>query len=296
VDHGKVRRAQKPRPHTSLGSEATNSVHKHRSPADRAHPRPECRPAHPSQLVRRMIGVNLDYSRTRWQRRSEIHQSARLVRDTWLATVKIPLPGGFTLEVKRSHRRARVQVTADGRGVVSHAGARLLSDVAERSGLGADLGAALAPMVRRRRRPDPGEVLVDLAVTLADGGECISDLKVLRNQPGLFGEVASQPTAWRVLDAIDDEAWPRCKQPGRGRGPGCGRRAWPPRGGPWTSTPAWWACTPTRNARPRRTRRGSAITLSWSSWTRPARRWGQSCAQARSPPHDHRRRPSCGPR
>jgi hypothetical protein len=88
--------------------------------------------------------------------------------------------------------------------VVSHAGSRLLADVAGRAGLGGDLSAALAPMVARRRRHDPGEVLVDLAVTLADGGECVSDLKVLRNQPGLFGEVASQPTAWRVLDAIDD--------------------------------------------------------------------------------------------
>jgi len=47
-------------------------------------------------------------------------------------------------------------------------------------------------------------VLVDLAVMLADGGECVSDLRVLRNQPGLFGAVASQPTAWRVLDAVDE--------------------------------------------------------------------------------------------
>jgi hypothetical protein len=96
-------------------------------------------------------------------------------------------------------------VTADGRGVVSHAGVRLLADVAERAGVGADLGAALAPMVARRRRHDPGDVLVDLAVMLADGGECVSDLKVLRDQPALFGEVASQPTAWRVLDQVDDE-------------------------------------------------------------------------------------------
>jgi hypothetical protein len=109
------------------------------------------------------------------------------------------------LGVKRSRRRPRVRVTADGRGVVSHAGTRLLSELGERSGLGADLSAALAPVVRRRRRHDPGEVLVDLAVTLADGGECVSDLKVLRDQPDLFGEVASQPTAWRVLDAIDDK-------------------------------------------------------------------------------------------
>jgi Transposase DDE domain group 1 len=98
-----------------------------------------------------------------------------------------------------------LKVTADGRGVVSHAGARLVADMAERAGLGTDLSEALAPIVRRRRRHDPGEVLVDLAVTLADGGECVSDLQVLRDQPSLFGDVASQPTAWRVLDAVDAE-------------------------------------------------------------------------------------------
>lgn len=57
----------------------------------------------------------------------------------------------------------------------------------------------------RQRRPthEPGRVAVDLAVLLADGGEAIADLAVLRQQPGLFGPVASDPTAWRVLDAID---------------------------------------------------------------------------------------------
>jgi hypothetical protein len=40
-------------------------------------------------------------------------------------------------------------------------------------------------------------------VLLADGGEAIADLAVLRQQSGLFGPVASDPTAWRVLDAID---------------------------------------------------------------------------------------------
>ena len=109
------------------------------------------------------------------------------------------------MKVKRSRRRPSVKVTADGRGVVSHAGARMVADMAERAGLGADLTAALAPMVGRRRRHEPGDVLVDLAVTLIDGGECVSDLRVLRDQPGLFGAVASQPTAWRVLDAIDDK-------------------------------------------------------------------------------------------
>lgn len=109
------------------------------------------------------------------------------------------------MKVKRSRRRPSVKVTADGHGVVSHAGARLLADLAERAGLGVDLSAALSPLVKRRRRHAPGDVLVDLAVTLADGGECVSDLKVLSDQPALFGKVASQPTAWRVLDAIDEE-------------------------------------------------------------------------------------------
>jgi hypothetical protein len=36
-------------------------------------------------------------------------------------------------------------------------------------------------------------------VMLADGGDCVSDLASLRDQPELFGQVASVPTAWRVL-------------------------------------------------------------------------------------------------
>lgn len=105
---------------------------------------------------------------------------------------------------RRGRRRPALKVTADGRGVVSHAGVRLLADVAERSGLGADLSGVFASKLKRPRRHAPGDVLVDLAVTLADGGECVSDLKVLRDQRGLFGDVASQPTAWRVLDAVDE--------------------------------------------------------------------------------------------
>ena len=42
-------------------------------------------------------------------------------------------------------------------------------------------------------------MLRDLVVMLADGGDCLSDLAVLRDQPELFGRVASTPTAWRIL-------------------------------------------------------------------------------------------------
>jgi hypothetical protein len=49
----------------------------------------------------------------------------------------------------------------------------------------------------------PGRVAVHLAVMLADGGETNSDLAVLRDQAGLFGPVASDPTAWRLLSDVD---------------------------------------------------------------------------------------------
>ena len=53
--------------------------------------------------------------------------------------------------------------------------------------------------------------MADLAVMIADGGEAISDLAVLRNQPALFGEVASDPTAWRTLHSVDGAALDRIR-------------------------------------------------------------------------------------
>jgi hypothetical protein len=96
-------------------------------------------------------------------------------------------------------------VTADGRGVVSHAGSRLLADLADRTMLTARLSAALARLGKPRAVHDSGRVLADLAVAVADGAECISDIAVLADQPGLFGPVASDSTVWRLLDRLDDQ-------------------------------------------------------------------------------------------
>jgi hypothetical protein len=111
-----------------------------------------------------------------------------------------------TSQVKRNRCRPGLLVTTGGRGVLGHAGARLLADLADTVGLGDALSVAIAPPRTRRGGPDRGEVFVDLAVSLADGGETISDLAVLGDQPGLFGEVASAPTAWRTLEAVDAAA------------------------------------------------------------------------------------------
>jgi len=113
--------------------------------------------------------------------------------------------------VKRNRRRPRLKFTGDGTGIVNHAGLRLVVDLADRVGLTRALSTAMAPTKQRRRGHDRGEVLVDVAVMLADGGETISDLAVLRDQPDLFGTVASHPTVWRTLAAIDDTVLDRIK-------------------------------------------------------------------------------------
>lgn len=95
-------------------------------------------------------------------------------------------------------------VTGDGQGVVGHAGARLLTDLADATGLNSAFSQAFAGLRQRPRGHDPGRIAVDLAVMLADGGEAIADLAVLRNQQALFGSVASDPTAWRLLSQLDE--------------------------------------------------------------------------------------------
>ncbi len=59
-------------------------------------------------------------------------------------------------------------------------------------------------MARRSFEPvhDRGRVLTDVAVMLADGGEAIADIDVLRHQGGVLGPVASPPTVWRALDEV----------------------------------------------------------------------------------------------
>jgi hypothetical protein len=114
--------------------------------------------------------------------------------------------------VQRIAGYPKVQVSADGRGVVSHVGTRLLADVAAAAGLPQVFDAAAGHARQRRSAHAPGRVLTDLAVLLADGGEAISDLAALRHQPGLFGCVASTATAWRVLDGIDTAGLDAVKQ------------------------------------------------------------------------------------
>ncbi len=85
---------------------------------------------------------------------------------------------------------------------MSHAGAALLGQAADKVGLTSALSVRLAGLKRRRRGHDPGRVVRDLAVMLADGGECVADLGATRDQAVLFGKVASDSTAFRTVDRI----------------------------------------------------------------------------------------------
>jgi hypothetical protein len=106
------------------------------------------------------------------------------------------------LRVMRDGRWVTVEVTADGAGLVSHAGTALLGQVADVVGLTGTLSSRLGVLKARRRGHDPGRVIRDLAVMLADGGECVSDLGAVREQAALFGMVASDSTAFRTVDRI----------------------------------------------------------------------------------------------
>ena len=100
-----------------------------------------------------------------------------------------------------------LDVEAGGHGIVSHIGSatRLLADWA---GLTGALSGALA---RRGFSPlhDPGRVLTDLAVAIADGATTIGEIDTLRHQGELFGPVASDTTAWRALAGCDGAALAR---------------------------------------------------------------------------------------
>ena len=97
-----------------------------------------------------------------------------------------------------------VDVRADGTGLCSRAGTSLLALLADRLGVTDGLCAALAGTRVRESGHDPGRVLCDLAVVLADGGRCVSDLAALAGQESLFGEVASVSTARRVVQSVGE--------------------------------------------------------------------------------------------
>ena len=103
-----------------------------------------------------------------------------------------------------SYPRLTVDTTA--KRVVSQAGGVLLVAAAGKVGLDRELSAALAPWRKRWAVLDPGKILLDLAVSVAIGGDCLADISLLRSEPAVFGRVASDPTVSRLVDQLAENA------------------------------------------------------------------------------------------
>jgi len=109
--------------------------------------------------------------------------------------------------VKNIATAARVKVSADGHGVVSHAGMAMLRELADRTGLSAQVTAALADTYRGPWVYAPGEVFADLAAAVADGADCIDAVgQLCGDREHAFGAKASTTTMWRLIDQRIDAA------------------------------------------------------------------------------------------
>lgn len=104
--------------------------------------------------------------------------------------------------MNRNGVRSRVHVQAGSESLISSAGAVLLLQTAQVSGLDRGLCAALSPWRPARAVHDPGKTVLDLAITLALGGDCLADVGLVRAQRDLFGPVASDPTVCRLIDSL----------------------------------------------------------------------------------------------
>ena len=104
--------------------------------------------------------------------------------------------------MQNSARSSTVTVSADGRGLVSQAGAVLLWETLRVTGLGRGLSQALEPWRAPRAVHDPGKIVADLAAALVLGGDCLADIAVLREQPALAGPVASDPVVSRLVKTL----------------------------------------------------------------------------------------------
>jgi hypothetical protein len=96
-----------------------------------------------------------------------------------------------------------VKVSAEGVGVVSHAGVGMLRELAQDTGLVKGVSQALADTYTGPWVHAPGRVFTDMAVAIADGGDCVSHIEVFGDRHQVRGPVASMPTTWRMLDRID---------------------------------------------------------------------------------------------
>ncbi|MGH3637017.1 MAG: IS1380 family transposase [Mycobacterium sp.] len=96
---------------------------------------------------------------------------------------------------------SRVKVSADGQGVVSHAGMAMLRELADLTGLSSQVTAVLADTYRGPWVYAPGDVFADLAAAVADGADCVDGVgQLCGDREHALGAKASTTTMWRLVD------------------------------------------------------------------------------------------------
>ena len=113
---------------------------------------------------------------------------------------------GGTFEVNSTGLYPRVHVDTAKVTAVAQAGGVLLTETIRAAGLDRGLSEALAGWRKPLAVHDPGKILLDLAVSLALGGDALSDVAVLRGEPGVYGPVASDPTVSRLIKVLAEDA------------------------------------------------------------------------------------------
>jgi hypothetical protein len=127
--------------------------------------------------------------------------------------------------MQNTARRPKITVSDDGQGIVSQAGGLLLTETARITGLGAGLSAGLGRWRPSRAVHDPGKAVLDLAVAVALGGDCLADVGMLRAEPALFGPVASDPVVSRLVTRLAGDA-PQALKAIRSARAAARQRAW----------------------------------------------------------------------
>lgn len=100
----------------------------------------------------------------------------------------------------------RLRVDTAGSAAVGQAGGVLLVETIRTAGFDRAMSTALRPWRKPLAVRDPGKIVLDLAIALALGGDCLADVGVRRAEPGVYGHVASDPTVSRLVDTLAAEA------------------------------------------------------------------------------------------
>src|SRR3954470_3792913 len=132
-----------------------------------------------------------------------IKRKVLLTCENWTCLGSVPRNSRSTFQVKKPTLcYPRPAIDGAGASVVPNAGSAVLLRTAQIVGLTGALQEALVSWRRPLPRHDPGKIVLDLAVSLAIGGDCLADLAQLRAAPEVFGLVASDPTVSRCIDAL----------------------------------------------------------------------------------------------